>query len=296
VEINAPGALSTNIIGQACLRNHTDVLEYFLKMGGNLSLANAVGLPPIFVTCFRKRDPLQMMEVLLVHGADISSTVRDKMGRTILHCAVLSGKVELVKYLLEKEPGLVNEKDKDGWAALHWALRRPFHYIEQGCASQPASRQDQVEMIKFLLENGHPGLEDSVSGGQHTWNILESDDTWNILELARYFGVPEEAYEILHSKVQESGLMKSGEAVREGEKFEGMICNGCYCEIRGISYHCEAESCWQTFKLCSKCIRFKELIHEISHPFEQIEYKVDEQTRESEYSVTENSQEDLIEI
>ncbi|BFZ11817.1 hypothetical protein BsWGS_14856 [Bradybaena similaris] len=59
--------------------------------------------------------------ILVSYGAEPS--IRDPLGRTVLHVAALTGRRELIAPLLVSSDSSVNVQDKEGWTPLHLAVR-----------------------------------------------------------------------------------------------------------------------------------------------------------------------------
>ena len=87
---------------------------------------------------------LKTLENLLALDSDGLSR-RDKQGRTVLHFAAANGRRDMVSDILGLQDVQASGwQDGDGWTPLHWA-----------------SRQDNKEMIRLLLEKGFDVLAKS---------------------------------------------------------------------------------------------------------------------------------------
>ena len=85
-------------------------------------------------------NPSEMEELrrLMERECDVNVNLKkddDIWKRTALHLAADSGKLEVVKYLLEKGGAEVNVQNNGGWTALHLA-----------------ARNGHLEAVKYLLE------------------------------------------------------------------------------------------------------------------------------------------------
>jgi ankyrin repeat protein len=217
---NAEGAMVRNVMLEACLRSEPEAILYLLNHGGLPSSRDCIGMPAIFAACFRSTDALPVIDELLKHGADISPNTRDKMGRTILHCAVASGSVEVVKRVLEKEPTLLSEEDNDGWTALHWAARRAYPFYRREFKGS-TSADDWAAAVAYLLEKKCPGINMTVS-------VAEKE--WTVLSIARYHDAPSEVIDVIVKNMESSTAADPHECVGEKVKGEGFLwrCDGCY--------------------------------------------------------------------
>lgn len=69
----------------------------------------------------------------------IEPTDKGPDGRTILHAAVMSGSTECVRRILGTNSNLTNEKDNNGWTALHYAAYFNFSEIIKDITDQEKS-------------------------------------------------------------------------------------------------------------------------------------------------------------
>jgi ankyrin repeat protein len=80
---------------------------------------------------------LEIVKLLLEHGADVNAKTKEGYGYTALHSAASNGHLEIVKLLLEHGAD-VNAKTKyGGYTALH-----------------SATMNGHLEIVKLLLEHG----------------------------------------------------------------------------------------------------------------------------------------------
>ena len=87
----------------------------------------------------------EMAKLLIDSGADIQ--VRDKFGTTTLMVAAKSGKVEMVRLLIERKEDVNAKENVDGGG--HTAL----HYCALGYC-QGENKKDFFEIVKLLVGNG----------------------------------------------------------------------------------------------------------------------------------------------
>lgn len=159
----------------ACLYATLDLVTLLIEHGAEVDDADTLGRRPIHHATFRT---IQHVEQLLSAGVD--TQVRDKLGRTILHTAVSSGRLEVVEKCLSITSGLVNDPDRDGWTPLHWAIRPSYHH-------EAPDLPDQVPIIKLLLAKG----ADLCLKGRYC------GQEWSALRLARYYGASKELTSLL---------------------------------------------------------------------------------------------------
>ena len=87
----------------ACTRGHTKVSTALVKQGGaNVKLANHKGSTPLHMVCYGSAvssDSAALAKLLLSSGADVNA--KDKRGNTPLMVCCSSGRVDLIKILVE---------------------------------------------------------------------------------------------------------------------------------------------------------------------------------------------------
>ncbi len=141
----------------AALTNHKEVAEYLLSVGAKPEFLTSVILgdtnevakvlkryrgladprvvridKPILLAA--RNDHLEVMRLLLVHGADVNS--RTKKGDLIIHLSARRGRLDQVKLLLEFGAEI---------EARNVRLETPLHL---------AAEFAEIELVKLLLENG----------------------------------------------------------------------------------------------------------------------------------------------
>lgn len=120
---------------KAARAGDTASLRKLHQDGNSLQCCNRFGESLIHMLC--RRGELEPVK-LLTEEANVSFRVRDDYGRTPLHDACWTSKprYNLVKYILEKEPGLLYVKDVRGHV--------PFNYVR---------KEHYKEWFEFLQEN-----------------------------------------------------------------------------------------------------------------------------------------------
>lgn len=100
----------------ACLRGHTQLVDYLLEKGASVDIAGSDGVTPMH--CAAKKGNEYMVWRLLVNDKKgKGSSARDCNERAPIHWAAVGGHTAVVK-LLRDDIGL---KDRFGWTCLHIA-------------------------------------------------------------------------------------------------------------------------------------------------------------------------------
>jgi ankyrin repeat protein len=136
------------------------------------------------------------VELLVEHGADVKEP--DRHSRTPLHLAVMMGKIDVVKFLLERWPEGIRERDDDGETPLHLAARMgetdavnilvqrwPDGMRERDNSLhtplQLAAPWGKIEVVKILVEGWPEGMRATNKDQKTPLHLaLESLDKENI--------------------------------------------------------------------------------------------------------------------
>ncbi|KAI0400342.1 ankyrin repeat-containing domain protein [Xylaria palmicola] len=253
VELNTAGGVTATVFGQACRTGSLGVVRYLVDNGASTAAVGRNGVPSVFNLCLRQANGVEVLEELLSRGTPIW-TVRDCLGRNILHAAVMGGSKELVEKLLEGEPNLLQERDKDGWTALHWAARttRTFDEGDNWAWSSWDVRQ---EIVELLLEKECPGVDERVVVGEKRWTPRD---------IARHHMESQSVLEAF-------SITDSDEVVSTEQEYgDEWSCDCCFAQMKGVLHRCKAEPCYKDFGLCFKCIAYRELCHDPEHEFEEV--------------------------
>ncbi|KAH6845405.1 ankyrin repeat-containing domain protein [Chaetomium sp. MPI-CAGE-AT-0009] len=178
-DVTGPGGYLGSALHVACLYDTPEFLKTFLDRDIDANVADFLDRLPIHHATFRT---VKHVEQLLSSGADIRA--KDRLGRTILHTAVTSGRLDVVQKVLSMTSGLVNEPDLDGWTPLHWALRKCDHW---GIVST-----DRAAIIQLLIDEG----ADVLATG-HCCH-----EEWSPLRLSRLYGLSREIISLLTPKMK----------------------------------------------------------------------------------------------
>ena len=130
-------------LNTACLMTDIDVVNSLLlrQDAAINSMSDRIGRLPIHFALYRTLDIVQR---LIGEGADLFG--QDFMQRNALHFAVVSGRLDIVQYVLEQRKELVHHPDIDGWTPLFWAVRY--------CGSWRTEDSNRTTIIEELLSCG----------------------------------------------------------------------------------------------------------------------------------------------
>ena len=143
------------------------------------------------------------VDLLLKYNANIQ--LRDNNGRTPFHFAALNDNQELIKYLFEKYPDMVNLQRNDGKTFLHLVceenlvktLRFLFDFdfcslldfnalTNDGLTPlESATKNGHVEVVKFLLENSTK-LKITVNG-MYLSTLAQVNGHQNVVEAIEFW-------------------------------------------------------------------------------------------------------------
>ncbi|KAF6836534.1 hypothetical protein CPLU01_03569 [Colletotrichum plurivorum] len=257
--VNAEPSYCRSIMGQAFLTGTRDLVAYLLDKSGKIDATDRTGLPSLFKICFRNTDALEVFDMLLEsYSAVVSKDTRDHMSRTILHCAALAGHLDLVEKLAELEPELLQQRDHDGWSALHWAARQP-DLCSANNETFDQDPQSKASVIRFLVRKGCPGLGEKVSAGGRTWTVME---------IAKYHDAPDDVIDAVADMMEEKCITEDVEEA--SPTTHDWVCDGCDSRICGKLHKCTGDDCHSYFGLCFKCVPYKDQIHDPAHVFIEV--------------------------
>jgi ankyrin repeat protein len=115
---NRAGYEGRTLLMAAADGGHADVMQYLLDRPGiNIEAKNERGERAINIAC--RKGHVEVMKLLVAAGARVDPQDRDEVGA--LMSAVIGGKLQVVKYLVEEAGADANRTSREGWTPLTWA-------------------------------------------------------------------------------------------------------------------------------------------------------------------------------
>lgn len=122
VSVTAKDLAGESALHLACYDGYADGTRLLLEHGAVL-LPNSDGASPFHVAASSQFAPLEVLELLLKHGADPEA--QDQRGRTAAHMAAEGGRIDVLECLSEISIDLLAKLDSDGCLPLHVAAQSP---------------------------------------------------------------------------------------------------------------------------------------------------------------------------
>ncbi|XP_046545455.1 ankyrin repeat domain-containing protein 50-like isoform X2 [Haliotis rubra] len=120
------------------------------------------GLTPLMLAAVRGQN--DVFEHLHKEGADM--TLTDGDGDHILSTACVGGNIDIVKYVVSKQPELINRKRNDGRTSLMWAAwhgrENIFGYLLGNGADHISMDNDRDNILHYACNGGHPGIVEKI--------------------------------------------------------------------------------------------------------------------------------------
>lgn len=144
VDVNESFADGQTPLMYAALSDREAIFEYLLKKGANPHATDNSGQTVLMMAVGNKK----IVESLIKRGVDINA--RDEEGRTALRSAILAGKPEIVKLLLEHgaDATIVT---KDGATLLDLAVG-----LKEFFSNSPTQKRNYLRIINMLQEKVMP--------------------------------------------------------------------------------------------------------------------------------------------
>jgi ankyrin repeat protein len=163
-------------LNAACLQATPETIKFLIENGADVEVEDMLGRNPAQLASLRTTDP---MELFTAEKFRRNFSCRDALGRTALHYAVMSGRLDVVKRAFDLSGQDVDAKADDGWTPLMWAARTCGHW---GTAT--TERQEIIQFLKY------EGADLWVRGKGFPRD-------WSPLKVARYYKAPSEILKML---------------------------------------------------------------------------------------------------
>ncbi|KAK7530751.1 ankyrin repeat-containing domain protein [Phyllosticta citribraziliensis] len=254
-----------------CAYCSTATVDVLLNNRADVEICDDFGRYPVH---FAARSTKENFQRLCTAGAKLS--ILDNSERNVLHYAVQSGDVDLVRCVIEATDGLLHNADAHGWTPLLFAARG-----SQNIRPSSSKARWSVEVIELLLDKG---ADPCVVGRGH-----EGD--WSPLKLARYHGAPEEIQKLLTPGEESKAAKNWDEDEHRSRKAARHFayCSCCLFDIHGCQYHClECDD----YDLCYVCFKLFETLHP-GHPFTEMGPEFEEDgSNTSDHDTSDDESED----
>lgn len=174
--ISSQGGIGDLPLNTACYFNFIPQVQYLLSQGARPDLEDCYGRRALHLASLY--PGIKMLDIILDSGADAldgEDPVLDKLGRTPVHFAAVSGNWEVFKKISEiYDEKELHRPDGEGWTPLFWAV---------------FNRETPIEIVQHLVDHG--------ADLWVTVNDVKSEFAFSPLRLGRYIGVREEILELL---------------------------------------------------------------------------------------------------
>ncbi|KAL2834047.1 ankyrin repeat-containing domain protein [Aspergillus pseudoustus] len=151
-------------LSTACFFTDLQIVKRLVELKVSINKEDILGRRPVHFVLYKG---LELVEYLSTKGADFSAT--DLMKRNVLHFGVASGRLELVTYILDRNPDFVHREDCDGWTPFFWAVRE--------CLLWGTESNQRGAITEALI----------VRGASIPTQAQGIDRQWTPYELARYY-------------------------------------------------------------------------------------------------------------
>lgn len=120
-----------------------DTIKFLIDKGAKIFVEAVMCWNPAQLVSFRTIEHVELFDTEEYRSL---FSKRDALGRTALHYAVVSGRLDVVKRIYELSGQEVDQKYNDGWTSLMWAVRI--------CGNWSTSTYQQADIIQFLKDQG----------------------------------------------------------------------------------------------------------------------------------------------
>ncbi|RII18088.1 hypothetical protein CUC08_Gglean002176 [Alternaria sp. MG1] len=249
MDVNATGGLYGSALAAGSYHATAPVLQFLLRLGATTDTCDQAGRYPILLAAVRPTTA----NFAVLRDANANLYARDNAGRTLVHFAIVSGNLHLLRCVLQDTNGLLHAPDADGWTPLHYAARGTYHRFSN-LVDQDMREQRKHEFVVFLIDQGADicALTVGPDGKQSS-----------PLKLANYHGAKQETLHLLtpHNNVN-NDVMAWGQISHQSKKaydaWPYCYCDGCLHKVSGFRYKCR--DCWD-FDFCYKCYASRHVLH-----------------------------------
>ncbi|CAN9409540.1 unnamed protein product [Alternaria sp. RS040] len=251
MNVNATGGLYGSALAACSYRATAPVLQFLLRLGATTDTCDQAGRYPIHLATVRPTTA----NFAVLRDANANLYVRDNAGRTLVHFAIVSGNLDLLRCVLQATNGLLHAPDADGWTPLHYAARGTY-YRHSDLVDQDMREQRKHEFVVFLIDQGADicALTVGPDGKQSS-----------PLKLANYHGAKQKTLHLLtpHNNVNNDAMVWDQISHQSKKAFDAwptIYCDGCLYsqKVSGFRYKCR--DCWD-FDFCYKCYANRLLLH-----------------------------------
>ena len=193
-----------------------DIVKELVERGVDTESEDKAGRRAIHLALYRT---IPYVEYLLEHKTDLYKP--DGIGRGPLHIAVLSGRLDLVRYILDKREDLVHHRDVDGWTPLLWVMRASDRW-------EWREGKDRLAVVEELIKRGASRL---IQGEG-------LDRTWTAYRLARYHGLDDDIVKLVTPTEEELASLDKKERgawlysiQNDTKKARSRSGTGAYCDV-----------------------------------------------------------------
>ncbi|PNP58342.1 hypothetical protein THARTR1_01857 [Trichoderma harzianum] len=189
----------------------------------------------------------------------LSNAKFDLLGLQPLHLAAGVGSRMGITYILRQHGNAVNDKDTDGWTALHWACRGGINnkaavelLLKSGADKNATTDRGWTAFDVALYSGG------SVIDDPELHSLIKPDKRHGVAPFYIRPGIALDEEEVLPPRTSTTPRSANGNTYN---------CDVCYVVIYGPVHICK--QCID-FKLCFKCYRRVALLHYKNHTFEKV--------------------------
>lgn len=218
-DINITSPFWYGALHVACLNSTPEIMQLLIDKGDALGVdfPDRVGRTPLHFSLYRSPEHIN---VLLKYNPDWTAV--DAIRRNAMHFAVLSGRLDVVKLVMEKWQEYVEQEDPSGWSDDKMAefvvciprpVPNPTSPRSGSCTdadvSKPQDQNDDHGWTPLLWALRGPSI---WGGGTETKEIIQEllrlgarklvrgqgvDRTWTPMKLAKYYQVKEDIVKLL---------------------------------------------------------------------------------------------------